>query len=52
MLRGLGHYFDLELFSFILTALLAGLLIQIRLTQRPKFIRDLVKHFITPNRIN
>lgn len=35
-----------ELLSFLVTSILAILLIHIRLTKRPKFIRDFIKFYI------
>lgn len=37
------QHFNLELFSFIITAFLTIALIHIRLTKRQKFLRDLAK---------
>lgn len=39
---------NLEIFSFIITGILTVILIQIRLAQRPKFIRDLLKYYFLP----
>lgn len=57
-LAGLGYFLilthtlfekmNLEIMSFLITGVLTVLLIQIRLTQRPKFIRDLLKYYILP----
>ncbi len=57
-LAGLGYFLilthtlfekiNLEIFSFMITGILTVMLIQIRLTQRPKFIRDFLKYYFLP----
>jgi hypothetical protein len=61
-LAGLGYFLilthsifetmNLEIFSFLITGILAVILIQIRLTQRPKFIRDSLKYYFQPKYLN
>lgn len=61
-LAGLGYFLilahtifekiDLEILSFLFTGILTVILIQIRLTQRPKFIRDLLKYYFLPKSLN
>ncbi|MFZ3231730.1 MAG: hypothetical protein WA160_16095 [Pseudobdellovibrio sp.] len=43
---------NLELVAFLLTGILSVLLIQVRLTQRPKIIRDFFKYYVFPKKIN
>lgn len=43
--------FGLELLSFPIVGLISILLIHIRLTRRPKFIRDFLKFYILPKKI-
>lgn len=41
----------LELLSFVIVGLLSFLLIHIRLTKRPKYIRDVLKFYILPKKM-
>lgn len=43
---------NLELLAFLFSGILAIVLIQIRLTQRPKIIRDFVKYYLFSKKIN
>ncbi len=42
----------LEILSFFITAVLSIFLIQVRLTKRPKFIRDVLKYYLLPKNMN
>ena len=61
-LAGLGYFLilthsifekmNLEILSFLITGILTVILIQIRLTQRQKFIRDFLKYYFLPKSLN
>ena len=61
-LAGLGYFLilthsifekmNLELLSFLFAGILTVILIQIRLTQRQKFIRDFLKYYFLPQSLN
>ncbi|MBC7457823.1 MAG: hypothetical protein H7235_06065 [Bdellovibrionaceae bacterium] len=60
-LAGLGYFLiathgllgkvGLELFSFVLTSLLAILIIHVRITKRPHFMRDFIKYYLTSRKL-
>ncbi len=41
----------LELLSFVIVGLISVMLIHIRLTKRPKYIRDFLKFYLLPKKI-
>ena len=61
-LAGIGYFLiithallekvNLEILSFFITFILSILLIQIRLTKRPKYIRDVLKYYLLPKNMN
>ena len=61
-LAGMGYFLiithsllekvNLEILSFFISAVLSILLIQIRLTKRPKYIRDVLKYYFLPRNMN
>ena len=61
-LAGIGYFLiithsilgkiNFEILSFFMTAILSILFIQIRLTKRPKYIRDILKYYFLPRNMN
>jgi hypothetical protein len=61
-LAGIGYFLiithsilekiNLEILSFFITAVLSIFLIQIRLTKRSKYIRDVLKYYFLPKNMN